>query len=64
MTVIKKWLVKMWEGYRSIALEVAALLFMTSVLMTYLIMQDFVIERVCRVNLGYPDDVCQAVIQK
>ncbi len=62
--IIKLWVYKLWKGYKSIALEVSALLFMSSVLMTYLIMQDYVIGRICLVNFGYDEQVCQAVIKK
>lgn len=61
---IKLELVHIWKGYKAIALEIAALLFMASVLMTYLLMQDFLIGRICRINLAYSEDVCQAVIRK
>lgn len=62
--IIERELIKIWKCYKAIALEIAALLFMASVLMTYLLTQDFLIGRICRVDLQYPEDVCQAVIRK
>lgn len=62
--LIKLQLIHIWKGYKTITLEIAALLFMASVLMTYLLTQDFLIGRICRINLEYSEDVCEAVIRK
>lgn len=64
MTRIKVWMVKVLKVYKSIALDISTLLFMASVLMTYLVSQDFILSRVCTVNLGYTKEVCEAIVDK
>jgi len=41
--------------------EPALLLQMLSTILVYMVVQDFLTEKVCLVNLGYSEDVCNAL---
>lgn len=51
--------------WRSIAsLEPGLVMHMTAAIMVFMVVQDFMLEKACRVNLDYGDAVCDALKAK
>lgn len=44
-----------------LSLEPALIIHMTSSIMVFMSISDLLLEKACRVNLGYSDDVCDAL---
>jgi len=44
--------------------EPALLFHMLASILIYMVVQDFLTEKVCEVNLGYSEEVCTALQQK
>jgi hypothetical protein len=51
-------------GKSMLTLEPALVTHMTAAVMIYMVVQDFLLEKACRVNLGYSDAVCDALTSK
>lgn len=43
------------------SVEPAILIHMTSAILVFMTVQDVILEKACRVNLGYSDQVCDAL---
>lgn len=44
-----------------LSLEPALVIHMSSAIMVFMSISDLLLEKACRVNLGYSDDVCDAL---
>jgi len=51
-----------WKSFFS--LEPALIVHMTAAIAVFMVLQDFMMEKACRVNLGYSDEVCTALSAK